>query len=112
MFLYTLSPIDTWSGWSTEDEYKASEATQNDYDRPYALEQFEKAKAQALELGKRAGWEGDFSVGPMVAGLPNRGGDTMSGILIGWKQQNDGTTFVASPYRLPWLDEDGEPLHG
>lgn len=112
MFLYTLGPIDSWIGWSTEAEYKASEATQGDYDRDEALARFEETKTQALDLGRRAGWEGDFSVGPMVAGLPNRGGDTISGILIGWKQQNDGTTFVASPYRLPWLDEDGAPIRG
>jgi hypothetical protein len=25
--------------------------------------------------------------------------------MLAWKQNNNGTTFVASPYRLPWLDE-------
>ena len=31
--------------------------------------------------------------------------------VIAWKQQSNGTTFVASPVRLPWLEvEDNEWL--
>jgi hypothetical protein len=49
---------------------------------------------------------GDVQGSPLVSMIPNAGCAPECGVLIGWKQLDNGTTFIASPYRLPWLEED------
>ena len=86
MFLYSISPIDFWPGWMK--------------------------RAKALTLARRFGWEGDFSVGLLIAGIPPGRGDTWGKWIYGWKQSTNGTTFIASPYALPWLETDAPPISG
>ncbi len=49
--------------------------------------------------GKLRASEGPW---PRVGGLPS--GDTEPHVLFVWKLANNGTTFVMSPLRLPWLE--------
>lgn len=59
-------------------------------------------KAQEV-ASAHMGWEGDITEGPYVFMLPmNDGGGTMTAGFI-WKQSNNGTTFVVSPFEMPWL---------
>jgi hypothetical protein len=48
-------------------------------------------------------WEGDIVNGPYWIPLPTEGDEKF---LIAWKQTNNGTSFVASPFSLPWLGND------
>lgn len=61
--------------------------------------------ASALEAARGHGWEGDFrgDSTPRVIFLPESDcGITFKPAFI-WKQDNNGTTFVVSPYPMPWL---------
>jgi hypothetical protein len=105
MIVYAISPIDDWCGWQKpSDVFRVSDGY-NDWDnvtqwlRP---KDWEAAWARARALAKSLGWEGDTTFGPYVSVLPD---PSNSPFLIVWKQSNNGTTFVASPYELPWLDE-------
>jgi len=62
----------------------------------------EHAKAQ---LRERTTWEGDVREGPYIAGLmPPAPGQEYT-VAVALKQDNDGRTFVWSPFELPWLNE-------
>jgi hypothetical protein len=52
--------------------------------------------------GKKSHWEGDFKEGPYLWWLPD--GDNEFVYAFAWKQHNNGTTYVASPVKLSWLD--------
>jgi hypothetical protein len=69
-------------------------------------EEVEARWRKAQELARRAHWEGDVregSGGPWFCPIPMPG--TVE-YLIAWKQDNNGESFVASPFPLPWLEED------
>ena len=110
MFLYAISHIDFWPGWMTETEFLAS--LDEEWNSRLARHRYEEQRAKALTLARRRGWEGDFAVGLLIAGIPPGRGDTWGKWIYGWKQSSNGTTFIASPYRLPWLEEDGPPISG
>jgi hypothetical protein len=55
----------------------------------------------AKEQFRRAGWEGDVRMGPFFAGLPTN--DETGEVMVGLKQNNNGTTFIWSPFELTWL---------
>jgi hypothetical protein len=61
----------------------------------------------ATRLATRIGWEGDFRNGPFISAMPAEHGNGYSEFLIAWKQDNNGTTFIASPFPLLWLEDDG-----
>lgn len=65
---------------------------------------YEAFRNQAYELAKKVGWEGDIREGPYIAGLPTHETADDGHIMIAWKQDNNGDTFVVSPYKLPWLE--------
>jgi hypothetical protein len=108
MYVYAIAPIDIWRGWIKESDYLRSIEKLSEYG--YGPEDYQRLKVAALELARRAGWEGDFREGPYVSGLPASDLDSWGEILIGWKQDNNGTTFIVSPYKLPWLDKDFHPV--
>ena len=100
MIVYKLHPIDYWNGWQ-----KPSDLFRVTVDYP-DLEWFDPATwapmwAKARVLARKIGWEGDVSQGPYVTVLP---GSPQPSVVIGWKQANDGTTFIATPVVLPWLE--------
>lgn len=109
MYKYVTGPIDYWDGLPTLKEYEmmlAREAITNlAYQKELAFqpivflsEQFEQAKKEMYC------WEGDFLAGPYVFLLPDPDSVTMQPGFI-WKQRNNGTTFIVSPFDLPWLNE-------
>ena len=104
MFAYALPPIDHWTGWKTEGEFLND--LNGDY-LPLGESEYLATKERALILARDAGWEGDMREGPFIAGLPTHNTGDDREVLIGWKQDNNGTTFIVSPYRLSWLEAAG-----
>jgi len=102
MFVHVHMPIDFWEGWLTEDQYKNQLNGDDDMARASTIAEYEKLRDEAFELARAKGWEGDTRQGPFIAGIPT--GDYTTGILVAWKQGNNGITFIASPFKLPWLD--------
>jgi hypothetical protein len=107
MIVYCVPTLDLWSGWQkSEDVFKLrvfDDGTAHDASR---------CGAKFKDLAVKVGWEGDIREGPFVAVLPDEGG-VLSPVIIAWKQDNNGTTFVASRYLLPWYDSDFESVdHG
>ena len=102
MIVYKIGPIDHWNGWhEPSDLFRALSGFGDcewldpaDWERSW-----NKAQKLALQLG----WDGDIRTGPFVTVLPDQDGSTPP-FLIGWKQDNNGTVFVASPLHLPWLE--------
>lgn len=114
MIVYCLNPIDFWHGWMSEAEYRKQIIENYGRDLHQAASEWDEYldfKEKAFELAKRLGWEGDIRGGdtPDIAGLPADGK-----FMLGWKQDNNGTTFIASPFRLPWLESEypGERIEG
>lgn len=100
MIVYSINPIDWWNGWQVpSDLFRVSV-------REMEVEWHEPAEwvkmwARARELAEKIGWEGDIREGPYVTVLPQP--YEVPPVVIGWKQDNNGTTFIASPFELPWL---------
>lgn len=96
MHVYACNPIDWWQWWLSEDELVERRPAEQikDYLRDLKL---------AQEAAFQIGWEGDVREGPFVCGLPGPSG--ACDFIIAWKQDNNGTTFVASRERLPWMEE-------
>jgi hypothetical protein len=93
LHVYSIPPFDFWDGWLTEKEYLQRS------ERPVGYYSF---RAVAFERARAMGWEGDIREGPYVAGLPYEERD----IIVAWKQDNNGQTFIASPVELPWLEKE------
>jgi hypothetical protein len=111
MWVYCLTPIDWWTGAHTVSDYES--AIVADHGRADASEQVKGALSKFRNFLDKAkaiapGWEGDIREGPFVLPVPPR--DPAEGLqfMVAWKQENNGTTFLASPFRLPWLEEDAE----
>lgn len=111
---YSIIPIDwSWEYLPTVEDvaqmFAKNDATLalNDvnYD-PIMLPDFFQRFETAKQLASGQGWEGDYQGGakPRVFFLPSEN-DFEYGFA--WKQSNNGTTFVVSPYPLPWLDRLG-----
>lgn len=109
LYAYGRDPIDFWPGWMTEPHFKASlsDRYHMDSDVLEAISRYEAFKTSAMELAKKAGWEGDIREGPYIAGLPTHDTADDRHIMIAWKQDNNGHTFIVSPYPLRWLEETG-----
>jgi hypothetical protein len=114
MIVYHINPIDCWTGWLKSKQFVKRSFREYDlaprdlkefYDvlwdiRARIDQRFWKAKEQARKIG----WEGDISCGPYFSAIPTS--SINSEYLIAWKQYNNGSTFVASPFRLSWLEND------
>lgn len=105
--VYEIIPIDFgWENLKTVKETVATIAGFNDVVKDIEgvnssavrgfLDRWDSAKSEA----SRKGWEGDFRHDPIVFWLPNEY-DFEYGFVF--KQENNGTTFVVSPFPLPWL---------
>jgi hypothetical protein len=99
--IYELPPIDfLWEMLPTTKEVLKKFI---DYEGFSKLSEFIKAYHNALDMARKVGWEGDFrSYTPRIFWLPD---DTEFSYAFVWKQDNNGTTYVVSPYRLIWLEE-------
>jgi hypothetical protein len=91
MYIYAMSPIDAWTYW-----HKIEPGADAEVDKF-----LEEARRLAAE---HAGYDGKDRDGPFVAALPPRDGyDGWSDFMVGWKQDNNGSTYIASPHPLEWL---------
>jgi hypothetical protein len=107
LVVYHLGPIDNWFGWRSLLDV-AREGVDEFGNKPPSQDWLLETWLQARDLARRCGWEGDirggydFGNGPWFAPLPiDRGGYKF---MIAWKQDTNGSTFVASPIELPWLE--------
>jgi len=101
MFAYELeSPIDFWEGWLTEAEYLEHLIKGGPFSGDYKWSQigeYFRLRIKAEEIACTIGWEGDTRQGPFITALPP------DDIIVAWKHDNNGDTFVFSPRPLPWL---------
>lgn len=106
MYLYVTGPIDDWSGWQKPEEmFRVRVRTDLP---PFELshrdaDEWPRLWNQAQDAAGRQGGENDIREGPYVSVLPNPDG-FCSEVIIAWKLNNNGTTFIASPFPLPWLE--------
>ena len=104
MIIYHLPPIDQWSGWQCPD--KVFIGTEEDVDAHQSADWGE-LWTSVQKLALQMGWEGDVRDGPYVTVLPREPLDYWPGhVIIAWKQDNNGDTFLASPIHLPWLETE------
>ena len=104
-YAYEIIPIDFgWEHCPTVEEYYASLAKDefHGYTRKDALAQFKRDFARAKELASDKGWEGDIRGDAHVFMVPAEN-EFLYGFA--WKQDNNGTTYVVSPVKLPHLDD-------
>lgn len=101
-----MSPIDFgWENLKTLSETiydisKQGSFLSNDVDTDGVnsfLNNWNFAKAEA----KKCGWEGDFRNTPNVFWLPSE--ESFSYGFV-FKHENNGTTFIISPFPLPWIE--------
>ena len=105
-FVYVQYPID--AGWNNlltvvdAAELICDAADFNQEPERHGFDNFISLFCSARTAARRAGWEGDCLGSPRVFWIPCEGGFRVAFV---WKQSNNGTTFVASPFELPWLDK-------
>jgi hypothetical protein len=97
LYLYALSPIDFWDGWLTLSDLRAH--------APGLLEAVAHRVNVSTPFLKELLWEGDGDW--LCSMLPNPE-TCASEFLLTIKQENNGSTFVISPFVLPWLHGHGE----
>jgi hypothetical protein len=114
LFVYCLNPIDAWAGWTPLREVLRS-AQKNENGDGMLLDCWGCTSRgvmcryiAARSIARRVHCEGDIrhGCGPFMCPIPD--GEYTGEYLIAWKQNNNGTTFVASPFRLTWLEPDNE----
>lgn len=111
-YVYSMEPIDF--GWgqlqpvskhlvylATQESLAKLEGMQNEED---SVDSFLAAFNEAKSLAFQAGWEGDFRGQACVFFLPQPGSGKFE-YGFTWKQDNNGVTFVVSPFPLPWLED-------
>lgn len=108
LFIYELWPTDIWHGFVPLELY-VSLARAESWDTPDQAERRVRAWAvdRLAALVRYSAWEGDFRDvrGPMVSALPGLNDDGWPDLMLTVKQDNNGTTFLASPVELVHLSE-------
>lgn len=100
LFVYELPPVDFWQGWTPASRWPKAE---DDPFPEYGVGEDEADDlAVAMKMATRCGWEGDGEW--RMAGLP-RADVAAPTYMLAVKQYNNGTTYVISPYELPWLSQ-------
>lgn len=106
MIVYEINPIDCWSGWQTVEEF-LKESAGPDY---FPMECLYEILGEAMKIARtQLHWEGDVREGPYVCGLPTNESGCPE-ILIAWKQDNNGTTYIATPFAMPWLEDSSTDM--
>lgn len=114
-FAYQIGPIDWWAGSLTVDEFlKSCRAEERALAQGLGTEFFDEGSDVFIKkvatglafLKDQCKSLKDFNDLNMIriAVLPNPDEAVMFVFLL-CKQGNNGTTFVASPVRLPWMEE-------
>ena len=93
MYIYCTGPIDDWIGWTELHQLRGTAQ------RAEALQ----LRKSVMPIFRANGWEGDGDW--YISGLPpcEKWFNPASQLLIAVKQSNNGTVFIASPYKLPWI---------
>lgn len=103
-FIYQLAPIDDWGGWMPASEALSASPEYDSSKIPADL--YGEALAIAKQAAEKIGWNEEDEIREIyVAGIPNGDGNPAC-FQIAWKQMNNGTTFVWSPYPFPHLEEE------
>jgi hypothetical protein len=99
LHVYVLGPIDFWEGWIAPETLGASGNFEVSAWHPDdVLARLDEAKKAA----SAAGWEGDGDF--HLSMLPMRDSHQCEA-LVAIKQGNNGTTFIITPFEMPWLGE-------
>jgi hypothetical protein len=113
-YAYRGGPIDWWVGWQRYSDAiagKYPDGGENPKDDVRLWSRsFELARGQAQVAFARLGWDMNLRYGDLfVTAAPYSHDDSsvFDGIIIAAKQDNNGTTFVWSPFPLPWLLDAG-----
>lgn len=116
VYVYATNPIDFWCGWQLVSEAckipphirdlldpqaNLDDDHQNDSQDYISIFDVAKFFEAAKWTARKIGWEGDVAWGPYISMLPHNESDCL--FMLAWKQSNNGTTFIASPFDLPWL---------
>ena len=104
LYVYRVDPIDFWHGWMEADKYIAqiaAYATETDDWSP--VDNYRAMMKAGQEAAYKLNWEGDMRDGTYISGLPGRNSGEDGNIMIAWKQDHGGVTFVISTILLPWL---------
>lgn len=111
VYVYAIDPIDNWAGW-----YPAGAVLGDDtivIDDKLNRAEFTNFAAIAMGLARDIGWEGDIRGTDLyVAGMPITNSGGCDSYVVGWKQDNNGCTFIASPVPLPHLENGGNRAMG
>lgn len=104
MHYYETSPIDSFFGMLTLDEFFC----QVQKEIPDELEFIKDSTLNALKETEEffrynSMWEGDVRSGPFVFAIPDPDNASYREAFV-WKQRNNGTSFIASPCPIPWLE--------
>ena len=110
IYVYSCLPIDFWHGWHPLQSLLSRSDTARYKTGDWSLDPSEVRKFWELAqiLAKEIGWAGDIREGPFWIPLPPLTGDWT--FAIAWKQDNNGDTFVASPFQLPWLHKEADRM--
>src|SRR3990167_1101125 len=105
LYIYACNAIDFWDGWQTLDRLQwHDDGWGEDTDATRLLLLANRVRSCGAGF-RQYGWEGDVRSGHwMVSGLPDPDSAT-SRLMFAVKQDNNGTTFLASELPLPWLGE-------
>ena len=107
MFIYETTPIDLFEGMIPIEAYVRQIPKEDDIGTCYnVLDVILLAMkcSRDISLAKKSEWDGDVRF-MHVFSLPNP--DTYSSIIgFVWKQKNDGTTYICSPVKLPWISDE------
>ena len=96
--VYCVQPIDDFHLWARPSDVFSETRS----DGLLAFEEFNQFFEIAKVAARQISWEGDIIEGPFISIVPpDSGGGSL--FIVAWKQGNNGTCFVASPYRLPFL---------
>jgi hypothetical protein len=121
LFVYVIDAIDDWTGWHKVVDARGDFGDESISEEhmlaggehrwgPRFGELMTRFREGAQIARTRVGWEGDVrggmhsASGPFWVPIPT-GDSCKTEFLIAWKQDNNGTTFVISPFALPWLEE-------
>lgn len=109
MYLYSIAPIDYFAAFMPVELYIARAVSiEGATPAGVALIQRHVDRCLSLLSEYRHYRPDDRVAGPFVSAVPFGDGTADPGLIVSVKVSNNGEFYVASPLRLPWLD-DYEP---
>jgi hypothetical protein len=108
LYVYRTWPQDGFVGWTLDEFVKLAVHVRQDSIvvdvDDNLLCQFQEAWRKGKAMARQLKWDGDIRPGyPLISMLPEEN-DRVSLVIV-WKQEHAGTSFVISERSLPWLEE-------